>query len=304
MSASAIKNVAVVGARGNVGRSTVKVLSENGFQVTGLGRSSPGHNIPTGVSFITSDYSAASFLEAFKGQDAVISTLSSTGPGALDLQKTVIDAAIASGVKMFFSSEFGVDTSDPSSPDFIPFLGGKIEILDYLKERQDKISWVALITGMLFDWGLNIPGFGGWDLSARTATIYDGGDIPFEATTLDQVGRAIAQSLKNPELTGNQFVYVNSFTLTQNKVLKALESVTGERFTVSHSTVNELWQGGAAQLKEGNGMGVLPMIAATVYGKGGGLANYSKNRGLWNEKIGLKQENLEEVLKSLVAGPK
>lgn len=303
MSGSTIKNVAVVGARGNVGKSTAKVLSEHGFQVTGLSRSTSDDSVPAGVSFITSDYSAASFLEAFKGQDAVISTLSSTGPGALDLQKTVIDAAIAAGVKIFFSSEFGVDTSDRSSPDFIPFLAGKIEILDYLRERQDKISWVALVTGLLFDWGLNVPGFGGWDLGARTVTIYDGGDIPYEATTLAQVGRAIAKSLENPELTRNQFVYVNSFTLTQNKVLSALETVTGEKFTVSHSTVDKLWQGGDAQLKAGQGLGVLPMIAATIYGKGG-VANYSVNRGLWNEKIGLAQEDLDEVLKSVVSGTK
>lgn len=301
MSDSTVRNVVVVGASGNVGRSTVKALTEDGFQVTGLSRSSPGDGVPAEVKFITSDYSAASFLEAFKGQDAVISTLSSTEPGALDLQKTLIDAAITAGVKTFFPSEFGVDTSDRSSPDFVPFLAGKIEILDYLRVRQDKISWVALITGSLFDWGLKIPGFGGWNLGERTVTIYDGGDTPYEATTLDQVGRAIAKSVKSPELTQNQFVYVNSFTVTQNKVLESLETATGEKFTVSHSTLDDLWQGGAAQVKEGQAMGLLPMIAATAYGKGG-VANYSANRGLWNEKIDLAQENLDEVLKSFVSG--
>ncbi|POS74870.1 NmrA-like family protein [Diaporthe helianthi] len=303
MSGSTIKKVVVVGASGNVGKATLKALSEDGFQVTGLSRSNPGDSVPAGVKFITSDYSATSFLQAFQGQEAVISTLSSSSPGALDLQKTVIDAAIAAGVKTFFPSEFGGDTSDRSSPDFVPFLAGKIEILDYLKERQDKISWVALVTGSLFDWGLRIPGFGGWDLGARTVTIYDGGDIPYEATTLDQVGRAIAQSLKNPELTRNQFVYVNSFTVTQNQVLRSLEAATGEKFTVSHSTVEDLWQGGAAQLKKGQEFGVIAMIAGAFYGKGG-ISYYSANKGLWNKKIGLAQEDLDEVLKSLVAESK
>lgn len=300
MSTAAIKNVLVVGASGNVGESTLKALSEDGFQVTGMSRHSPVGSAPAGVNFITTDYSAASLLDAFKGQDAVISTVSSTQPGALDLQKSLIDTAITAGVKIFVPSEYGVDTSDRSSPNSIPFLAEKIAILDYLRERQDKISWIALITGSLFDWGLRIPGFGGWDLGARSVTIYNGGDIPYEATNLDQVGRAIAKSLKIPELTKNQHVYVNSFTVTQNKVLDALERITGDKFTVSHSTVEDLWQGGATQLKEGQPLGLLAMIAGTIYGKGG-LANYSATKGLWNGKIGLAQESLDETLESFIA---
>lgn len=301
MSVSAIKNVVVVGASGNVGKSTLKALSEEGFQVTGLSRHFPENSVPAGVKFINSDYSAPSLLNAFKGQDAVISTVSSTNPGALDLQKSLIDTAIAAGVKIFVPSEYGVDTSDRSSPKFIPFLEGKIAILDYLRERQDNISWFALVTGSLFDWGLKIPGFGGWDLGARTATIYDGGDVPYEATTLDQVGRAITKSLKCLGHTRNQCVYVNSFTVTQNEVLKTLEKVTGDKFIVSQGTVEDLWQGGATQLKEGQPLGVLAMIAGTIYGKGR-LANYSKTKGLWNEKIGLAQERLDQVIESLIAG--
>lgn len=303
MPASEIKNVLVVGASGNVGKSTLKALSEDGFQVTGLSRSLAADGVPAGVKCINSDYSAASLVDALQGQDAVVSTVSSTEPGALELQQALIDAAIAAGVKTFLPSEYGVDTSEPSSPDFIPFLAGKIAILDYLRERQDKISWTALVTGSLFDWGLKVPGFGGWDLGARSVTIYDGGDIPYEATSLDQVGRAIAKSLKNPDLTKNQHVFVNSFTVTQRKVLKALEEITGDKFTVSLGTVADLWQGGAAQVKEGQPMGILAMIAGTIYGKGR-LANYSINKGLWNEKIGLEQENLDEVLKGLIAGTK
>lgn len=300
MSTSAIKNVLVVGASGNVGKSTLKALSEDGFQVTGLSRKSPVDSVPAGVKFINTDYSAASLLNAFKGQDAVISALSSTLPGSLELQKSLIDAAIEAGVGIFVPSEYGVDTSDRSSPNFIPFLAEKIAILDYLRDRQDKISWIALVTGSLFDWGLKIPGFGGWDLRARSVTIYDGGDIPYEATTLDQVGRAIAKSLKSQELTRNQHVYVNSFTVTQNKVLETLERITEKKFNVSHSTVEDLWQGGATQLKEGQPLGLLAMIAGTIYGKGG-LANYSVTKVLWNEKIGLAQESLDETLESFIA---
>ncbi|KAJ0114165.1 NmrA-hypothetical protein [Diaporthe amygdali] len=303
MSESAIKKVLVVGATGNVGKSTLKALSEDGFQVTGLSRQVPSESALGDVKLLQTDYSASSLLEAFRGQDAVVSAVSSTAPGSLELQKSLIDVAIAAGVRIFVPSEFGMDTSVRSAPNFIPFLAEKIAVLDYLKERQDKISWIAVVTGAMFDWGSKIPVFLGWNVNARTATIYDGGDISYDATNLDQVGRAIAKSLKKPELTKNQYVYVNSFTVTQNEILRALEKVTGEKFTISQGTVEDLWQGGAAQLKEGKPLGVLGMLAGTVYGKGR-ISNFSATQVLWNVNIGSAQENLDESLRSLISGGK
>ncbi|KAH7122990.1 hypothetical protein EDB81DRAFT_913081 [Dactylonectria macrodidyma] len=298
---SSIKSVAIIGAGGNVGKSTIKALLAEDFVITGLTRDSSKAVLPQEVRHIKTDYSRESLLSALNSQDAVISTVGSVVPGeALAFQKTIIDVAIAAGVKVFIPSEYGIDTSDPTAATYIPFLKDKIESLNYLKANQDKISWTAIITGGMFDWGLNIPGFGGWNVQARTATIFDGGDIPFEATNLDQVGKAIAKSLKNHNLTKNQYVYVNSFTVTQNEVLKALEAATGDSFEVSHGTVDDLWQDGATQVKDGQPFGVLSMVAGSVYGKGG-LANFSVTKGLWNEKLGLRQENLDEFLEGYVS---
>lgn len=297
----AIKNVLVVGASGNVGKSTVKALLEENFQVTGLTRESSQATLPDGVKHLKSDYSDPSLVDAFRGQDAVICTISSIIPGdALASQKTLINAAITAGVKVFCPSEFGVDTSNRSASTYIPFLIDKIETMDHLKTQEDKISWTAVITGCMFDWGLRTPGFAGWNISARTATIFDNGDIYFEATTLDQVGRALAKCLKNHQITRNQYIYVNSFTTTQNEILKALEQTTGDKFTVSKGSVDELWNNGATKAKEGQKLGVLGMLAGAIYGKGH-LAQFSSVQGLWNEKLGLPQEDLNEVLRDFIA---
>lgn len=297
MTSSPIKTVLVIGAGGNVGKSTIKALLEEEFQVTGLTRENSMAALPAGVKHVKTDYSESSLLEAFTGQDAVISTISA---GGLTLQKSIVDAAIAAGVKVFFPSEYGVDTSIHSSPEVIPLLGAKVEALDYIKTKQDKISWTAIITGSLFDWGLNIPSFGGFNVPARTAIIYDGGNIPYEATNLNQVGKVIAASLKQPELIKNQYVYVNSFTVTQNEVLRALEKATGEKFKVSHSTVKELRQDGFKTLEAGQFFGMLALIASAFYGEWE-LAKYSATRGLWNDKLGVSQENLDEFLKQYLA---
>lgn len=45
-----------------------------------------------------------------------------------------------------------------------------------------------------------------WDALKHTATIFDRGDILFEATNLDQGGRALAKCLKNPDLPRNKYV--------------------------------------------------------------------------------------------------
>ncbi|KAI8713702.1 NmrA domain-containing protein [Fusarium sp. LHS14.1] len=304
MTSSSINNVLVLGAGGNVARSTIKALLEENFTVTGLTRDTSKAVLPAGVKHVKSGYSEASLIEIFKGQDAIVSTVSSIVPGdALAIQETIVNAAIGAGVKVFIPSEYSVDTSNHVASTYIPFLKDKIDTLDYLKTQQDKISWTAIVSGSMFDWGLKIPGFGGLDVSARTATIFDGGDIPYEATNLDQVGRAIAKSLKNPEATRNEYVYVNSFTVTQNQVVRALERATGEKFETSHGTVEGLWQDGATQVKEGQLLGTLAMLAGAIYGKGG-LANFSVTKGLGDEKLGLPQEDLDAFIKGYMTGKK
>ncbi|KAK1580464.1 NmrA-like family protein [Colletotrichum navitas] len=297
MALSHIKNVLVVGASGSVGGPTVKALLEENFQVTGLTRQSSSATLPEGVRHLTTDFSEASLLEAFRNQDAVVSAVTSSQSDALMLQKTLVDAAIAARVKVFVPSEYGIDTADGTAPKYVPALADKIEVVKYLKERQDKISWTAIVTGAIFDWGLNLPGFGGLNVTARTVTIFDGGDIPFDATNLDQVGKAIAKTLKRPDLTRNQHVYVNSFTATQNKVLAALEKATGDKFAVSQGSVEE----GAAQLEQGQPLGILAMIAGALYGKGG-LAYFSTTKGLWNERLALPQEDLDEFIGNYIRG--
>ncbi|KAF4503065.1 2`-hydroxyisoflavone reductase [Fusarium agapanthi] len=297
---SPVRKVAVIGASGNVGKSAVKALLQEGFQVTGLTRESSNSTPPQGISTIKTDYSEESLVEALKGHDAVVSTASGIAVGQiLPFQKLMVNAAIKAGVKVFVSSEFGIDTANPEAPKVIPFVHDKIDTLDYIKTKNGELSWIAIVSGAMFDWGLNIPGFGGFNVVARTATLYGGGGIAYEATNLDQVGRAIAKSLKNLEITCNQHVYVNSFTVTQNDVLRALEKATGDKFQVSHGTVDELWEGGTEQVRNGNPMGALAQISGAIYGRGG-VANYSVDKGLWNDKIGLPGENLEEFVEAYV----
>lgn len=297
---SAMK-VAILGASGSVGKSTIEALLAvpHKFEVTGLTRHTSDAKLPPSVNHIKTDYSHDSLVSALQGHDAVVST---TAGGTFSEQKTAVDAAIEAGVKIFLPSEYGMDTAVREAPQVSPGLKVKIELIDYLKSKQDKISWIVLVTGNIFDWCLHIPGFGGFNIPARTAQIFDGGDIAYEATTLSRVGEGIAATLEKIELTKNQFVYINSFTTTQNQVLESLEKATGEKFEVTTGSSEELWQTGKESLEKGNARGRLDMIAAALYQKGAALKlmQYSESRGLWNEKLGLEEESLTAVVREVV----
>ncbi|OAG42678.1 hypothetical protein AYO21_02961 [Fonsecaea monophora] len=299
---STIKKVVVLGAGGNVGKSIIKaLLAENGrFEVTGLTREASSARLPADVQHLRSDFSQQSLIHAFQGQEAIVSTLSG---GGLAEQSAIVDAAIAAGVRVFIPSEYGIDTANPAATEVVPFLKAKVAAVDYLRSKQDKISWTAVIIGALFDWGLNIPGFGGWNVPDRKVTIYDGGEIPYEATTLDQVGRGVTAILKHPDITKNNYVYINSFTITQNQLLEIFEKITGDQFAVTHDSSEQLWQSGFNQIQEGQRLGVLAQIASAFYAKGAelNLANYSKTRGLWNDRLEIPNEKLESFLKEYLS---
>ncbi len=101
------------------------------------------------------DYSShSSILEAFKGQDAVVSTIATA---ALGQQQAIVDAAVKAGVKRFIPSEFGMDTTTITGG-AKKILGAKIALQEALaKAAKDNegFSWTAISTGMFFDWVCN-----------------------------------------------------------------------------------------------------------------------------------------------------
>lgn len=88
--------------------------------------------LPSSVKSIDVDFSSLDSLKAaLKGQDAVVSTL---GAFAAAQQTSLIDAAIAAGVKRFIPSEFGSDTTHPKVS-ALPVYRDKVAAQQYLKEK-------------------------------------------------------------------------------------------------------------------------------------------------------------------------
>lgn len=123
--------------------------SPHNYNVSVLSRQESSYKAPEGVKLIKTDYSPESLASVLKGQDAVVSAITTTA--VLD-QKKIIDAAIVAGVKRFIPSEYGVDTSDPVSLKRVPPLAFKNQIREYLESKQGQIEWTSIYTGPFFDW--------------------------------------------------------------------------------------------------------------------------------------------------------
>src|SRR5690242_11694153 len=92
----------------------------------------------------------------------------------------------------------------------------------------------------------------GWDLKAQKVTIFDSGDQAFAVSTLSQVTRSIVSTLQQLEQTKNTYIYVKSFTVTQNKLLGTLEKLSGKKFEVTGGNTERIAASGQEHLKQGD----------------------------------------------------
>lgn len=144
-------------------------------------------------------------------------------------------------------------------------------------------------TGFL---SLNIPN--------KTATIIDSGNEPFSTTNLPQIARGVLGVLKNPVETANKYLMIRSMTTTQNEILAALEAETGAKFVVTHITGADAERIGDEKVAAGNHYrGFWDHVYQYQWADGAGHA--LKDEDCANELLGLKDEDLRESVKAVLA---
>lgn len=226
--AALLKNVALIGASGSVGKVLVDAfLNDKRFNVTILRRGSSSATYPSEFKVVDVDYdSLESLTAALAGQDAVVSTINSAAP--VDTQKKFIDAAIAAGVKRFVPSEFGCGL-DNELNQTLPVFAPKIAIQKYLKEKAQStpLTYTFAYSGPFLDWGLE------HQLLLRTVDskpkLFDGGNTVFSTTKLDTVAAAVLAILSKPEETKNREVRFQSTAISQNRLFALAKEVAPQR---------------------------------------------------------------------------
>ena len=162
-----------------------------------------------------------------------------------------------------------------------------------------------------------VPEWPWWNVKERKFTRFDDGEAIFEASSLEQVGKAIAGTLlpENFEDTRNKYVYVHSYTLTQNDLLEILKRTTGDgNWEVSQNKVKDINAAGQeiffrlTKDKSLDELGEVPefqlaivlMISSGCFGMGG-VNQFGDKTKYWMEKLGLEEEHPEVVMKRAVA---
>ncbi|KAL5333976.1 hypothetical protein BJX70DRAFT_391753 [Aspergillus crustosus] len=296
---SVLKNIALIGASGNIGQILLAALQESSeFKVTVITRSSSEATFPEGTNVRKSDFSDDDLLSAFRGQDAVISAVGATGFAE---QKKLVDLAIQAGVARFIPSEFSADSQNDAVLALLPLFRQKKEVIEYLQSKQStSFTWTGLACSGLFDWGI-ANGFLGFDITARTATIWDGGNKSFTFTNQKQLGDALIAILEQPKATTNQYLYISSVETTQKEVLAALESATSSKWTVNNVTTDTEVSEAIKKLQAGDFSGAFTLVRATSFGDIPNLdSNYAKDRVLANELLGLEAENVQQTITRVV----
>jgi len=298
----AIKNVALIGAGGNVGPHVLNALDKSGFDVTIISHKSSKSTFDgRKVIQVSDNWPEEELVAAFKGIDAVVSNVPAAhGPTINGGQERLIDAAIKAGVKRFIPSEFGGDNRNKAGLELCPVYQDKLPVIKYLQERQDKISWTAVITGPFFDFGLRV-GFLGPDMQTKEATITEGGSTKFTTTTLPQTGLAVAAVLAHDTETANKYVAIESFSTTQNELVAAMEK---EGLTVkkTYQTGQELIDKSRAGVAAGNQFAVYGLLQATIFIPGYG-GDFSAEADSWRTVLGLEKLDLKTEMKKLLAEP-
>jgi hypothetical protein len=302
-----IKNVALVGASGNLGPSILDAFLKNGnFNITVISRPESKATFPSSVKVLKIDQTDSNALtDAFKGQDAAVVTV---GAGQLADQQRYIDAAIAAGVKRFVPSEFGSDLSDPEINKLVPIFQPKLETAKYLKSKEsDTFSWTSFTTGPFFDWGLQV-GFLGFDLANKKARIWDDGDVPFSSSNLSLIGQAVAAALSSDYVadTKNKEVYVASHTTTQKDILAELEKQTrgddkNAKWQVEKVDGTKLFEEAHGRIQSGKFEvpDIYTVIQTIAFGqKFNGASDHSKKA--WNGRLELANEDFAGDIKAVL----
>ncbi|KAK6373459.1 hypothetical protein LTS17_008479 [Exophiala oligosperma] len=299
---AAIKKVILIGAGGNVGPWILKALDEDpDFEVSILARKSSKSTYPSNVMVhhVDDSYPDDQVSEVFQGQDAVVCSMNTS---QVMRQINFIDLAVKAGVKWFVPAEFGGNKAKSHLGVKTPMFDAKESVHKHLMEMEKSgLCWTAVATGAFLDWGLS-NGFLGFDIEARRAKVYDSGDEHWTGTKLPTIGLAVARLFKTPEKVKNRFIYIYSTRTSQNEILRAFETATGKKWDVEHVKFDDEVAAGQELMKQGNRLGIVPLILSSFFREKMG-ADFTRATEADNDILGLPVENVEDVVREVLAWP-
>ncbi|KAF7357575.1 NAD(P)-binding protein [Mycena sanguinolenta] len=297
-----LQNVAVFGAGGMLGTYVIEALRQADFAITIVSRPASKSTFPAGIKVIKAEYTLPALTEALQGQDAVVSVVGTMAK--LD-QITLVDAAVAAGVKRFIPSNFANAPDMKGLEPLMKIREVNASVERYADGKRDvnpDFSWTSICNGVFIDLALKrfSPIFG-FDIPARTAKIYDSGNEAFTASTMPDIARAVAGVLEHSVETANKHVLIRSVQTTQNEILATVEAQTGEKWTVNHVNSAEIIAEGEAMLAAGNGRAYGVLVAAQLFQDGAGRSIVVSRENAANGLVGVEEKDISTIVRDVLA---
>jgi putative NADH-flavin reductase len=301
----AIKKVTLVGANGKLGPAILHALLCVGtFTVTVLSRTSSKSTYPPSVHIarVSDDLPDDELVQVLRGQDAVVVVFAGSNS---DLQIRLADVAARAGVQRFIPADFGsCDSSSARALELVPLYRAKQKVRQHLEQlasgssqSSSRLSWTSLVCGHFFDYGLK-SGLLLFDIEARKARILDGGEIKWSATTIETIATAVVRVLQKEDETKNRMLYIQSFCVTQNEVLRSLGRVMGQSWQVENVDSEEYIREARVRLDQRDPKAQENLVSAL------GIvdANWEGKDDFANSLLGLKTEDLDQVVRKVIVG--
>ncbi|SPO01952.1 uncharacterized protein DNG_04625 [Cephalotrichum gorgonifer] len=245
--------VAVAGGTGSIGRSVVEeIVADGKFEVIVLSRKiDPELEKTLGARILAVDYSNPDTIVALLEEnrvDAVISALGGRSPP--EQEHGLIQAAAKSTVtKRYIPSVWGVKYRLEDS--WFPIAASKLAIFDALEGTD--LEWTVVANGFFLDyWG--VPKIKTYlspmtlvlDVAGKKAAIPGNQNKPVVFTYTGDVGKFTAKLLTLDKW--EPVSYVVGDRLTWEEFVQIAEEVTGEKFEVTHDSIELLKSGKITEL--------------------------------------------------------
>lgn len=249
-------------------------------------------------------------MSALKNQDALVITMAVTAPPGT--QEALILAAEDAGVQWILPNEWGADSGTEAFRKETIIGTPKKVVRDGI-EARGKSSWIGIATGFWYEYSLSAGGWSyGFDFGGKKVLMYGDGRVKLPTSTWELSGMAVARVLSLPILPEdkgddsltlegyrNGFVRVRSFEVSQRDMLESILRVTGDKesdWTIESVDTKKYWKENFDNLmKTGDRR---KYFGPALYSRGFFPdANFAKERGVENEKLGLPKEDFDESTK-------
>ena len=171
---------------------------------------------------------------------------------------------------------------------------------DYVDEaaKAGKFSFTGIQTGAFLDWAVEKGVFINLHDDGKPSIFFDGGDVPFSVSIMNDIGRGVAAALKDVDQYRNQWLHTHTAVVTQNKLLSYAKEAAPERdFKVIDIDTAEMEKQGWEKYNNGERSreAMRLFMPRATFGKGLGLFHKTDN-----ERLGIQQWS-EEKLKDFIA---